>query len=95
MHAFMLLQASAHLSACGRLCLQEHERVVGMIATVVKPLLRLHLDDLDNKIQPGMSILTWTSMNIDGYLHHIYQVWRLQLCMPVLSAVHPVGVTCC
>ncbi len=56
------------------LCVQEHERVMGQITPVVKPLLRPHLDDLDQKIKPGAYILNWTSMNIDGYLHHIHQV---------------------
>eukprot|EP00898_Chlorokybus_atmophyticus_P005691 jgi/Chlat1/6122/Chrsp409S05665 len=52
--------------------LKEYDRVVGCILPVVKPLLGPHLDDLDKKIQPGMYILTWTSMNIDGYLHRIH-----------------------
>jgi dynein heavy chain len=42
------------------------------ILPIAKPLLGPHLDDLEKKIQPGMYILTWTSMNIDGYLHRIH-----------------------
>lgn len=43
------------------------------IRAVVKPLLKPHLDDLEKKIAPGMYSLTWTSMNIDGYLHRAEQ----------------------
>ena len=41
---------------------------------MIRPLLKPHLDDLDKKIQPGMLMLTWQSMNIDGYLQRIHQV---------------------
>ena len=40
---------------------------------MIRPLLKPHLDDLDKKIQPGMLMLTWQSMNIDGYLQRIHQ----------------------
>ena len=52
--------------------LSEHSRVVGMVLDVARPLLSPHLDDLERRLQPGMYILTWTSMNIDGYLHRIH-----------------------
>jgi hypothetical protein len=32
-----------------------------------------HLEDLEYKLRPGMVTLTWTSMNIDGYLNHVHQ----------------------
>ena len=38
-----------------------------------KSLLIPHLEDLECKLRPGMVTLTWTSMNIDGYLHHVHQ----------------------
>jgi hypothetical protein len=41
---------------------------------VFKPLLRPHLEDMERKVAPGMFVLTWTSMNIDGYLHRFKQV---------------------
>eukprot|EP00217_Crustomastix_stigmatica_P013603 CAMPEP_0183798542 /NCGR_PEP_ID=MMETSP0803_2-20130417/19119_1 /TAXON_ID=195967 /ORGANISM="Crustomastix stigmata, Strain CCMP3273" /LENGTH=4519 /DNA_ID=CAMNT_0026043227 /DNA_START=42 /DNA_END=13598 /DNA_ORIENTATION=- len=52
--------------------LKEHDRVMSTITATVKPLLEPHLEDLEKKIQPGMFILTWTSMNIDAYLHRIH-----------------------
>lgn len=53
-----------------------------MVPTMARSLLRPHLEDVDNKIQPGAVILTWASMNIDGYLHHIHQVgWDVHMCL--------------
>ena len=52
--------------------LGEHGRVLSQILQVARPLLGPHLDDLERRLQPGMYILTWTSMNIDGYLHRIH-----------------------
>eukprot|EP00960_Hanusia_phi_P069522 767109-Hanusia_phi.AAC.3 len=53
--------------------LKEYDRVLGKVIPVIRPLLKPHLDDLDRKIQPGMLMLTWQSMNIDGYLNRIHQ----------------------
>ena len=39
---------------------------------MLAPLFKPHLADMERKIQPGMVTLTWTSMNIDGYLHRIH-----------------------
>ncbi|KAK9865923.1 hypothetical protein WJX84_001850 [Apatococcus fuscideae] len=55
-----------------RMGMPERERVMGQIPMVVKPLLKPHLENLEQKMKPGMTILLWTSMNIDGYLHHIH-----------------------
>jgi len=52
--------------------LREYDRVLGRVIPVIRPMLKMHLDDLDQKISPGMIMLTWQSMNIDGYLHKIH-----------------------
>ena len=33
---------------------------------------RPHFSDLEYKMSPGMVTLTWTSMNIDGYISHVH-----------------------
>jgi dynein heavy chain len=58
---------------------REYERVVSRVAPTIKPLLRPHLDDMERKVAPGFAVLTWTSLNIDGYLHRFKQV-RGALC---------------
>lgn len=52
--------------------LKEYERVLGKIRPITKNLLSPHLEDLEYKLRPGIVTLTWTSMNIDGYLHHVH-----------------------
>ena len=52
--------------------LKEYERVLALVPPVCKPVIRPHLEDLDRKIHPGMVLLTWQSMNIDGYLHRVH-----------------------
>lgn len=52
--------------------LKEYERIIAKIRPNTKSLLVPHLEDLEYKLRPGMVTLTWTSMNIDGYLHHVH-----------------------
>lgn len=52
--------------------LSEYDRIVNKIRPNTKSLLVPHLEDLEYKLRPGMVTLTWTSMNIDGYLAHVH-----------------------
>ncbi|GFR42148.1 hypothetical protein Agub_g3000 [Astrephomene gubernaculifera] len=52
---------------------REYEHILSRVAATIKPLLRPHLDDMERKIAPGFAVLTWTSLNIDGYLHRFKQ----------------------
>jgi len=52
--------------------LREYDRIVNKIRPNTKSLLVPHLEDLEYKLRPGMVTLTWTSMNIDGYLNHVH-----------------------
>ena len=60
---------------------------------MARSLLRPNLEDVDNKIQPGAAVLTWASMNIDGYLHHIHQVC-LHMLVPLLLVTHMTNHMC-
>jgi dynein heavy chain len=53
--------------------LKEYERINGKIKPICKNLLAPHIADMELKLHPGMSTLTWTSMNIDSYLAHVHQ----------------------
>ena len=53
--------------------LKEHDRIIGKIKPICKNILAPHVADMDLKLHPGMSTLTWTSMNIDSYLNHVHQ----------------------
>ena len=47
--------------------LREHSRVLGSVAPIARALLRPHAADLELRLRPGMTTITWTSMNIDSY----------------------------
>lgn len=53
--------------------LKEYDRITCKIKPICKNLLASHIADMDLKLHPGMSTLTWTSMNIDSYLNHVHQ----------------------
>ena len=53
--------------------LKEYERIITKIKPICKNLLTPHINDMELKLHPGMSTLTWTSMNIDSYLFHVHQ----------------------
>lgn len=52
--------------------IKEHDRIMASVLPVAFPLLRPHLEDLEKRILPGITTLTWTSLNIDTYLQRIY-----------------------
>ena len=56
---------------------QEHERVVGSVPAAALQLLEPHLAAMEARLRPGATVLTWASMNIDGYLHFAHQVTHL------------------
>lgn len=54
-----------------RLChiVREHSRVMNSMRSILKPLLKPHIDDLEKKLAPGLTVLSWMSLNIDGFIH--------------------------
>ncbi|XP_077576575.1 dynein axonemal heavy chain 5 isoform X2 [Stigmatopora nigra] len=51
--------------------LSENKRVRGKIQSAFEPLAMPHVVKVDEAIQPGLTSLNWTSMNIDKYLSNI------------------------
>jgi len=48
--------------------IKEYERVLSRVNPVIKGLMQFHLDELDSKVRPGLTTITWTSLNIEQYL---------------------------
>ena len=48
--------------------------MVALAPEVLIAVLGPHLDAVDAALAPGMGLLTWTSLNIDGYLHRVHLV---------------------
>jgi len=53
--------------------IKEYNRIHGKIRPNVEMLLSTHKENLQHTLRPGFCNLTWTSMNIDGYLAHVHQ----------------------
>ena len=56
---------------------QEHDRVLDCVSPEARALLGGRMEALEARLAPGCSVLTWASMNIDGYLHYAHQVGSL------------------
>ena len=56
--------------------LKEAECIERSIPDMLQRLMQPHIVDLEQKIQPGLYVLTWTSMNIDAYLHRIHHAMQ-------------------
>lgn len=52
--------------------IKEYNRIHSKIRPNVEMLLSPHKEDLQHTLRPGFCNLTWTSMNIDGYLNHVH-----------------------
>lgn len=56
--------------------LREYRRVTLLVRPITANILKPHLDDMELCLRPGMSTLTWTSMNIDGYITNAWDCIR-------------------
>ncbi|KAL7522596.1 hypothetical protein ACHAWX_007291 [Stephanocyclus meneghinianus] len=52
--------------------LTEYDRIVSEIIPVTAMVLRPHFKDMEWKLRPGMTTLTWTSLNIDPFINHVH-----------------------
>lgn len=52
--------------------LSEYERVKLKMPPAIEQLMFPHLARVDEALQPGLAVLTWTSLNIGGYLENAF-----------------------
>lgn len=53
--------------------LKEHSRVLAKTPEVVTPLMGPHLTKLEAVLEPGVCMLTWTSLNLNTYVDSVYE----------------------
>ncbi|XP_071824188.1 dynein axonemal heavy chain 5-like [Apostichopus japonicus] len=56
-----------------KVMLKENKRVRSLIQPAFEPLLVPHINKLDNVMDPGLTMLTWTSINIEIYTAGIHE----------------------
>ena len=65
-----------------QMMLQENDRVRKKIPQAYEELMGPHFTRVDSAIEPGLTKLTWTSMNITDYIQNVYkQLQDLELLM--------------
>ncbi|KAJ3097005.1 Dynein heavy chain 5, axonemal [Phlyctochytrium planicorne] len=53
--------------------LNSKKRVLERVSNILRRAMGPHIDELDRALQPGLTALTWTSLNLENYLaanHH-------------------------
>ena len=53
--------------------LQENKRVRDKIPVAFEPLMGPHIGVVDHTIEPGLRKMTWTSINIEGYIKEVHE----------------------
>ncbi|XP_060585698.1 dynein axonemal heavy chain 5-like, partial [Ruditapes philippinarum] len=53
--------------------LQENKRVRKKIPTAFEELMGPHINRVDDTIEPGLTKLSWTSLNIEEYIQDVYK----------------------
>ena len=62
--------------------LQENKRVRTKIPPAFETLIAPHMSRVDDAIEPGLTMLTWTSLNMDRYIENVYaRLAELELLM--------------
>lgn len=56
--------------------LKEYKKVLSKIPEIFQPLMAPHLAKLDAALEPGISMLTWTSLNLNSYIESVYDTLR-------------------
>jgi dynein heavy chain len=51
-----------------QLILSSKKRIIDKMSNILRKAMAPHIDELDRTLQPGLTALTWTSLNLDMYL---------------------------
>uniref|UniRef100_A0A8C6MZK3 Dynein, axonemal, heavy chain 5 n=1 Tax=Mus spicilegus TaxID=10103 RepID=A0A8C6MZK3_MUSSI len=55
-----------------KMMLSEYQRVKSKMPPAIEQLMLPHLARVDEALQPGLAVLTWTSLNIGAYLENAF-----------------------
>ena len=51
--------------------IEQNDRIRGRIPEIFKTLMEPHLEKVDEVISPGLTVLRWTSLNIEAFLQSV------------------------
>ena len=55
-----------------QMMLAEYQRMKSKMPPIIEQLMVPHLAKVDEALQPGLTALTWTSLNIEMYLKNAF-----------------------
>lgn len=55
---------------------EENERIRGKIPELFVPLMGPHLEQVDEVISPGLTLLKWTSLNIGAFIESVEEALK-------------------
>ena len=68
---------------------QENERIRGKVPELFSALMEPHLERVDEIISPGLTVLRWTSLNLESYLRSVRAALQeLELLVERVSDTH-------
>lgn len=53
--------------------LQENKRIREKIPPAFEPLMGPHIAKVDEAIEPGVTKITWTSINVEEYIEKVHE----------------------
>lgn len=68
---------------------QENERIRSKVPELFSALMEPHLERVDEVISPGLTVLRWTSLNLESYLQSVKAALQeLELLVERISDTH-------
>ena len=89
---------SVHMYQVSLLCViqlmvAENDRIRGKIPELFSALMEPHLEKVDEVISPGLTVLRWSSLNIDSYLQAVGDnLKELELLVDRVSHTHKIRI---
>lgn len=68
---FLGYNASLNCILFLQLMIEQNDRIRGRIPEIFKTLMEPHLEKVDEVISPGLTVLRWTSLNIEAFLQSV------------------------
>jgi dynein heavy chain, axonemal len=59
-----------------QLLLQENRRIRARVPASLQPLMILHLEKIDQVLEPGLTTLNWTSVKLTTFVDDVYRQFQ-------------------
>ena len=89
MHASSLSISSRDVFFLSQLMVTENNRVRDKVSELFAPLMGPHLEKVDEALSPGLTVLSWSSLNLGLFIDSVYASLReLDLLINRVTGIH-------